>query len=95
LQTTSATSATTTTRRRRRLCLLEQNLQRTQQEGENDEESRRDDAHLRRALVRARFKAARGVKIFGERVRVFFCFWFDDDVSCQQMRARDFDFALY
>jgi hypothetical protein len=48
LQTTFATTTSaTTTRRRRRLCLLEQNLKRTQQEGENDEESRRDDAHLR------------------------------------------------
>ena len=57
LQTTFATSATTTTRRRRRLCLLEQNLQRTQQERENDEEGRRDDAHLR-------------VTSFGSRARV-------------------------
>jgi len=59
LQTTFSTSATTsaTTRRRRRLCLLEQNLKRTQQEGENDEEGRRDDAHLR-------------VTSFGSRARV-------------------------
>jgi hypothetical protein len=80
LQTTFATSATTTTRKRRRLCLLEQNLQRTEQEGENDEESRRGDAHLRRALVRARFKAARGVlwrvlwKIFMANAREYFLF---------------------
>jgi len=95
LQTTFSTSATTsaTTRRRRRLCLLEQNLKRTQQEGEYDEESRRDDAHLRVTSFGSRARVCVLWKIFVAK-RASSASIFFDEVSCQQMRTRFFRFRF-